>query len=467
MRIAPVMVWVAILAPTAARAQHFQKSGPELQVNTYTTYDQARPVAAVDPDGRVLVVWQGSANHDGHNSGVFGRRYGSGGAPLGAEFQINTYTTDNQAFPAVAAVGPDAFVVVWASGGSSFTQDGNGFGVYAQRYQAGAPVGAEFRVNSFTSGDQFLPSVAADSAGNFVVVWNDLRSEPNAGSFGIAGQRYASDGTPLGARFSVNTYTTGGQLDPKVASDAAGNFVVVWKNGGAGYAIQGQRYASTGAPLGTEFPVSETVSVDTEKLAAAAGANGFVVTWVKAGIPRSIGARRFATDGAPLGGEFRVDSSPASTSDPSVVLDPAGDFFVAWSGELDESGSGIFARRFSSAGDVLSEVRVNTYTNGEQLYPTLAESAGGRFVIVWQSAGQDGAGTGIFAQRLCRAFAGDGDDDGSLAVADVFFLINFLFAGGPNPPHSCDVDANGTTDVQDVFYLINYLFAGGPGPACA
>jgi hypothetical protein len=29
---------------------------------------------------------------------------------------------------------------------------------------------------------------------------------------------------------------------------------------------------------------------------------------------------------------------------------------------------------------------------------------------------------------------------------------------------SADVNADASTDVADVFYLINYLFAGGPAP---
>jgi hypothetical protein len=29
-----------------------------------------------------------------------------------------------------------------------------------------------------------------------------------------------------------------------------------------------------------------------------------------------------------------------------------------------------------------------------------------------------------------------------------------------------DADGNGTTELADVFYLINYLFAGGPAPQC-
>ena len=46
-------------------------------------------------------------------------------------------------------------------------------------------------------------------------------------------------------------------------------------------------------------------------------------------------------------------------------------------------------------------------------------------------------------------------------------MINALFANGPQPLDSCggDANGNGVFDVQDVFFLINYLFAGGPAPA--
>jgi len=59
---------------------------------------------------------------------------------------------------------------------------------------------------------------------------------------------------------------------------------------------------------------------------------------------------------------------------------------------------------------------------------------------------------------------GDADGDGSLAIADVFYLINNLFAGGPLPIGPCDVDNTDLVNVSDVFYLINYLFAKGPAP---
>jgi CSLREA domain-containing protein len=60
---------------------------------------------------------------------------------------------------------------------------------------------------------------------------------------------------------------------------------------------------------------------------------------------------------------------------------------------------------------------------------------------------------------------GDVNGDGIVAIGDVFYLINYLFAGGPIPPGRASVDGIAAIDVSDVFYLINYLFAGGPAPA--
>jgi hypothetical protein len=60
---------------------------------------------------------------------------------------------------------------------------------------------------------------------------------------------------------------------------------------------------------------------------------------------------------------------------------------------------------------------------------------------------------------------GDVNGNGVVDVADVFYVINYLFAGGPIPLGRANVDGNASIDVADVFYLINYLFAGGPAPA--
>src|SRR5688572_27205866 len=46
-----------------------------------------------------------------------------------------------------------------------------------------------------------------------------------------------------------------------------------------------------------------------------------------------------------------------------------------------------------------SEFRVNTFTPKRQSDVAIAMDVDGNFVVVWQSFGQDGSNSGIFAQR--------------------------------------------------------------------
>jgi len=64
--------------------------------------------------------------------------------------------------------------------------------------------------------------------------------------------------------------------------------------------------------------------------------------------------------------------------------------------------------------------------------------------------------------------AGDADADGMVDIADVVYLINYLFMDGPAPiPFEAgDVNLDGVIDIADVVYLINYIFLNGPPPLC-
>ncbi|MFH1686117.1 MAG: hypothetical protein ABIE70_01180 [bacterium] len=74
----------------------------------------------------------------------------------------------------------------------------------------------------------------------------------------------------------------------------------------------------------------------------------------------------------------------------------------------------------------------------------------------------------------CCQIVGDVNHDGAGPdIADLVYLVNYMFNGGPPPP--CDegglfveADVNGDgagPDIADLVYLVNYMFNGGPPPA--
>src|SRR5687768_577811 len=122
--------------------------GSEFRVNTFTLERQSDVALAMDVEGNFVVVWL-SLHQDGSSSGIFGQRYSSAGVPQDAEFQVNTYTAERQNAPEVAMDADGDFVVTW----QSYGQDGSSDGIYAQRFDSsGLPQGAEFRVNTYTTG---------------------------------------------------------------------------------------------------------------------------------------------------------------------------------------------------------------------------------------------------------------------------------------------------------------------------
>ena len=263
--------------------------GGQFQVNSYTTYLQVAPSVASLAEGGFVVAWHsdGSSGSDYSFKSIQGQRYAAGGNPSGGEFQINTYTSSYQQFPSVASDAEGDFVVAWQSFGSS-GGDTSSYSVQGQRYAAGgAPLGGQFQVNAYTTNNQIAPSVASDADGDFVVVWESTGSSGSDTSVAsVQGQRYAAGGALLGGQFQVNTYTSGYQRSPSVASDADGDFVVVWESTGSSgsdtssTSVQGQRYAAGGAPLGGQFQVNTYTTGFQANPSVASDAEGdFVVVW--------------------------------------------------------------------------------------------------------------------------------------------------------------------------------------------
>ncbi|HIG79883.1 MAG TPA: calcium-binding protein [Cycloclasticus sp.] len=174
-------------------------TGAEFQVNTYTAYDQGDPSIAALADGGFVVTWQSGAQYAGVDDRVYAQIYDANGSTVGTEFQVNTYTTNYQVAPSIAALADGGFVVTWQSDG----QDGSGNGIYAQRYDANGSVnGTEFQVHTYTSTHFGNQSITALSDGGFVITWDSYGQDGDG--YGIYAQRYSSDGNLVVAVDDVN-----------------------------------------------------------------------------------------------------------------------------------------------------------------------------------------------------------------------------------------------------------------------
>jgi hypothetical protein len=319
--------------------------GEAFPIESFLTGDKREPAVASDADGNFVIAWTGYSQ-GGAQFDVFARRYDPAGIPLGPEFRVNTYLGRWQTNASVVAHPGGAFVIVWDG------VDASGGGVFAQRYdEDGVPRGSELQVNTYTSHHQNIADVAMDVLGNFVVVWRS--TDQDGDGLGVFGQRFDAGGARLGTEFRVNTITTGDQWFPSVAMNTGGDFTVVWQGplDGSSDGIFGQRYDPSGAARGAEFRVnSYTTSAQWFPSIAMAAGGSFVVTWGSHGQDGNnwgIFGQRYDTAGSPHGGEFRVNSTTLGLqSGPAIAMDPADNFVVVWTGE-DGSDVGVFGQRYS------------------------------------------------------------------------------------------------------------------------
>jgi hypothetical protein len=87
--------------------------------------------------------------------------------------------------------------------------------------------------------------------------------------------------------------------------------------------------------------------------------------------------------------------------------------------------------------------------------PVISNMQGGEYVLM-----------GGFWAAFTYFVAGDCSNDETVDIADVIYLINYLFIGGSPPAAlpSGDVNCDGSIDSGDLVYLMNYLFLGSSAP---
>ncbi|MGD0615920.1 MAG: hypothetical protein ABSA69_10820 [Verrucomicrobiota bacterium] len=218
----------------------------DVRVSAHPKYNQINPQVATLTNGTVVIVWA-SDGQDGSMQGVFARLFSPAGKALGAEFQVNQYTLNNQRTPALAALANGNFVVAWVS---ELQRSSTAIDVYARLFTgSGVPVADEFPVNTTTTNTCANPSVAGSPLGGFAAAWsqNDNPTLPavpiysqatisstNLASVGastngwdVFGRFFDATGAPTTAPFRLNQYTYGDQFGPRISALGT-NYMAVW-----------------------------------------------------------------------------------------------------------------------------------------------------------------------------------------------------------------------------------------------
>jgi hypothetical protein len=374
---------------------------------------QRNPSIATRSDGTV-VVWEDDDDGDG-NSQILMRGFSGDGCQSFPESRVNQDTNGNHVNPKVAAVGSE-YVVVWQS-----IVNGDSNILVAGFAADGTRLFPDQVVNQVTVGTQSNPSVAINSSGNFVVVWED-HSGRDANIVGRAfdtGIRTpndpSDDGRPLTSQFDVNT-AVNDQTRPTVAIDDSSRFATVWEDWGAsGQNPEGVKarflYISEQSHVHTWMSTRYIRSPSSgryvgEPSIAMNAAGRFVTAWKETKVTNDTEWEVHFTgnnsDGTSLIAE-RTMSTSTTAAQPSVAMGrgTGEDFILAWR-ELHDGwchqqsntdhplidqnlrGFDIRAIQYHSNGDVsLSYDPVNKDTCEEQESPAVA-IYGNKPVVVWQ-----------------------------------------------------------------------------------
>jgi len=217
-----------------------QALGAAFQVGGFTSYAWQAGVAD-EADGGFFVTWNESAPPP--YGGLRGQRYDADANPAGPTVTIGA--TNRSRGNDIAPESDGTFVVVWSSYYEGDVQ------VMARHLdEDGQPLGPEFLINNYPTNDHgFDLNVEVAPDDTFVVSWSGYGSPgSDSSSWSAQARRLDADGTPLGSQFQVNSLTTGYQSDPWVAFQPDGDFVVVWTSdfstGGddSGSSIQARRF---------------------------------------------------------------------------------------------------------------------------------------------------------------------------------------------------------------------------------
>ncbi len=301
----------------------------------------------VRPDGSFYAAWRSDEeNEEDVDRQIRGRFFSTADGLDAADSLVNDLpdpTTHNGLESGgLAALGGGGFASVWSSRQTHGTPDpGTADDIQGRTINSTGVVSAtpQFHVNNLVNSNrQTEADVGPTADGGFLAVWGSYMSD----GYQIRGRRYAADGTPDGDEFRIETDTTGGQHEPRVAANGEGELLVVWEHGSTPRTIRGRLFDADVVPIGDDFLISSRTDVKQQFPHVGGGAEHFVVAWEREEDDWDVEARVVTGHDSFDGPAFQVNTYDApSLRHDEVGVGAFGDrATITWQGTFAD-GSGI------------------------------------------------------------------------------------------------------------------------------
>lgn len=318
------------------------------QVNSTSSGVQSDAVVAADAVGNFVIAWSGQG--EGDRQGIFFQRYASDGSRLGGETLVNSIVGGNQVEPAIAVAEDGTFAIAWSGVG-----EGDFSGIFLQRYDAdGIAQGDVVSVNTTTDDHQTSASIAFDSAGNLVVVWQSRHQDGD--SWGVYGQWYTSAGLTIGSELQLNSTTANSQSSPTVVTDPTGGSVVAWQSrdqDGDSWGVVARHFDITGSPDGAEVLLNDSTVGHQLDVSLAVAEDGQWLTAWTSGAPSGSGWEVVSRNFDDLGvasdsfivNQNAMGANSGNQETPAIAV-TAENAVIIWSGQSSEQRKALFSQNY-------------------------------------------------------------------------------------------------------------------------
>lgn len=409
----------------------------EFRLNATTSGDQFQHEAHILQDGSILLVY--ASSDAGGNHRILAQRLDTDGNFLGSELALGSYRADaRQHLPDVIQLNNGDLVFSWQKTSNySFGTMSDDL-LYRQHFALSGnsyiPLTGLLETQFYAQVDGMEPELTPLATGGHVLVWRNYGVEPAGGAtWGAVARIYDGNGNPIGPYFSLaQSNQHWSQYTPQIAGTPDGKFIAVWhSDGGPRMAI----FNGDGTLFKSETAIANQLGGGYVNDVAVADDGSFVVSWY---IYRpfttyyDVVFQRFDASGNPLGPETYVGEDGFTHQYATAVkINSTGHTLVAWQstwpselhGNLyDPQGQLVAANIHLNAGysyDYQSGIRITTMSDG-------------RFLVVYESNGEDQSQFGIMARFVSTT-----------GTVGPVFVINQTTPGNQRTPDVTILDDGG------------------------